>query len=317
MLNNTLVVGAGIAGLLTARVLHDAGARVTVLEKSRGFGGRMATKRIGEAVFDHGAQYFTAKDPVFLPWVERWEREGLVTRWPDTMHRRHIGSPSMTAVAKSLAEGLEVKREHKVTAIGCCGEYWCVDVEDQGCIRAERVILTAPVPQSLALLKAGGFVLPEPLAGGLAALTYDCCLAFLVTLAGRSRLAADGVRPESGCIAWAADNQNKGVSPNVTAVTLHFTPEFSAAHYGCTDLQVLELVRAEAEDLLGAPIASATLHRWKYSRARTTFAAPFVWWPEEQLGFAGDAFGGPRVEGAALSALALAERIKTELVPAA
>lgn len=310
----TVIVGAGISGLLIARVLHDSGARVTVLEKSRGFGGRLSTKRVGEAVFDQGAQYFTAKDPRFAAWVERWERAGLVSLWPGgEQHGRYIGRPSMTAVPKALAEGLDVKREHKVTALGCCGDHWCVDVEDHGCMRAERLILTAPMPQSLALLAAGGFELPEPLAARLKALTYDPCLALLATIAGRSGLPPEGVRLDQGPIRWAADNQAKGVSPNVAAVTLHLSAEFSRAHYGRTEAEVLELVRAEAEGLVGARIADATLHRWKFSHARTTDAEPFVWWPEESLGFAGDAFGGPRVEGAALSGLALAERVKAEL----
>ena len=310
----TVIVGAGISGLLIARVLHDSGARVTVLEKSRGFGGRLATKRVGDAVFDQGAQYFTVKDPRFAAWVKKWEDEGLVSLWPGgEQHGRYIGRPSMTAVAKALAEGLDVKREHKVAALGCCGDYWCVDVENHGCMRAERLILTAPVPQCLALLKAGDFTVPEPLLAQLKAISYDPCLALLVTVAGRSRLPVDGVRRESGDIRWAADNQAKGVSPNVAAVTLHLSPEFSAAYYGRTDAEVLELVRAEAEALIGAPISGATLHRWKYSHARETFPEPFVWWPQESLGFAGDAFGGARVEGAALSALALAERVKEEL----
>lgn len=310
---NTVIIGAGIAGLLAARVLQDAGARVTVLEKSRGFGGRLATKRVGDAVFDQGAQYFTVKYPRFAAWVERWERDGLVAPWPGGAYRRYIGRPSMTAVPKALAEGLDIKRDHKVTALGCCGDHWCVDVENHGCLRAERIILTAPVPQSLALLRAGGFVVPEPLMSQLTALTYDPCLALLVTLAGRSRLPLDGVRCEEGVVRWAVDNQSKGVSPNVAAVTLHLSPEFSAANYGRTDLEVLELVRAEAEAVIGAPIATATLHRWKFSHARNTHPERFVWWPEEQLGLAGDGFGGARVEGAALSGLALAERIKEEL----
>ena len=310
----TVIVGAGISGLLVARVLHDSGARVTVLEKSRGFGGRLATKRVGDAVFDQGAQYFTVKDPRFAAWVEKWERDGLVSLWPGgEQHRRYIGRPSMTSVAKALAEGLDVKREHKVTALGCCGNYWCVDVENHGCMRAERLILTAPVPQCLALLKAGEFAVPEPLLTRLKSIDYDPCLALLVTVAGRSRLPVDGVRRESGVIRWAADNQAKGVSPNVAAVTLHLSPEFSEAHYGRTEIEVLELVRAEAEELIGAPISGATLHRWKYSHARAIFPEPYVWWSQESLGFAGDAFGGARVEGAAISALALAERVKAEL----
>ncbi len=313
MHHQTIIIGAGIAGLLAARTLHDAGARVTVLEKSRGVGGRLATKRVGDAVFDQGAQYFTVKDLRFASWVERWEAAGVVTRWAGGPQTRYIARPSMTAVAKALSDGLDVKREHKVTAIGSCGDHWCVDIEDHGCVRAERILLTAPVPQALTLLKAGEFALPEALAKRLTALTYDPCLALLVTLGGRSRLPAEGVRREGGAIRWAADNQAKGVSPNVAAVTLHLAADFSTEHYGRTDAEVLELIRAEAEDLIGAPIAGATLHRWKFSHARNTDPEPFIWWPEEQLGFAGDAFGGPRVEGAALSGLTLAECVKAEL----
>lgn len=313
MHHQTLIIGAGIAGLLAARSLQDAGARVTVLEKSRGLGGRLATKRVGDAVFDQGAQYFTVKDPRFAAWVDCWETAGVVARWPDGERMRYVGRPSMTAVAKVLGEGLDIKREHKVTAIGSCGDHWCVDVENHGCLRAERIILTAPVPQALALLKAGEFTLPEALATRLAAVSYDPCLALLVTLGGRSRLPAEGVRRETGTIRWAADNQAKGVSPNVAAVTLHLAPDFSTEHYGRTDAEVLELVRAEAEDLIGAPIAGATLHRWKFSHARVTDSEPFIWLPKVRLGFAGDALGGPRVEGAALSGLALAECVKAEL----
>ena len=51
-----VVVGAGLAGLTAAQALTDA-FDVIVLDKGRGFGGRMATRRIGDATFDHGAQF--------------------------------------------------------------------------------------------------------------------------------------------------------------------------------------------------------------------------------------------------------------------
>lgn len=313
MRHNTVIIGAGMAGLLAARVLKEAGARVVVLEKARVPGGRMATKRVGEAVFDQGAQYFTARDPAFLPWVERWEKAGLIAPWPGGTQGRYIGRPNMGALAKALAEGLNVKREHAVTAIGCCGDHWCVDVENHGCMRAERILLTTPVPQSLAMLQAGDFQVPEPLLSQLKALTYEPCLALMATVGGRPRLPAEGLRREVGAVRWAAENQAKGVSPNVAAVTLHLSAEFSAAHYGRTDEEVLELVRVEAEDFIGAPIEAASLHRWRHGHARATHPEPFVWWQEEELGFAGDAFGGAKVEGAAISGLALAEKVRSIL----
>ncbi len=311
--NTTVIIGAGMAGLIAARALHEAGARVLVLEKSRGVGGRLATKRVGEAVFDQGAQYFTVKDPAFAAWVSRWQESGAVAPWPESVHRRFIGTPSMTAVAKTLAEGVEVKREHKVSKISRVGERWCVEVENHGLICAARVILTAPVPQSLALLATGGVALPADLATGLAKLNYSPCLALLVTLNGPSRLPTDGVTKANGDVRWVSDNQRKGVSPRVTAVTLHLSPEFSARHYSLGEAEVLELVRQEAEEVIGESIATATVHRWKFAHALETYPERCVWLPEHRLGFAGDAFGGPRVEGAALSGLAIAERVRAEL----
>lgn len=76
-----LIIGAGIAGLLGARVLADRGHRVCVLEKGRGFGGRMATRRRDGAVFDHGAQFFTARDKRFQRWAEQWLALGIVAPW--------------------------------------------------------------------------------------------------------------------------------------------------------------------------------------------------------------------------------------------
>ena len=56
------IIGAGIAGLTTAKMLRDI-AEVTVYEKSRGAGGRICTRYTDSFDFDHGAQFFIAKTP--------------------------------------------------------------------------------------------------------------------------------------------------------------------------------------------------------------------------------------------------------------
>ena len=76
-----LIIGAGIAGLLAARTLQERGLQVTVLDKGRGVGGRMATRRIGSAVFDHGAQFFTARDPRFQALVNSWLAAEVAAEW--------------------------------------------------------------------------------------------------------------------------------------------------------------------------------------------------------------------------------------------
>ncbi len=315
MNNTTVIIGAGIAGLVLARNLADAGASIVVLEKSRGYGGRMATKRVGESVYDQGAQYFTVRDPAFAELVESWRERGWVKDWPDSPHRRRVGAPSMTAVPKALAEGLEILREHKVTAArrhecGC----WELDVENHGIVRAERLLFTCPVPQALAVLKAGEVALPGETAKSLGALQYHPCLALLVTLAGPSAVPADGLALAEGPVRWIADNVKKGIAQNVpAAVTIHASAEFSEANYGLPEAEVAARLLPAVEHLLGATVVSTALHRWKFSEPKTTHAERCVWLPELTLGFAGDAFGGPKVEGAVLSGLALAEKVRGTL----
>jgi predicted NAD/FAD-dependent oxidoreductase len=307
----TVVLGAGISGLIVARALHTAGKPVVLLEKSRGPGGRMATKRVGDVSFDQGAQYFTARDPEFLAQVELWRHAGWITDWPGGAHRRLIGRPAMTAIAKGLVAGLDVRREHKVTALRRTAEgAWELLMDQQPAIVAARVLLTCPAPQALAVLDAGGVTLPAEMRTALDRLTYHPCLALLAVLAGPSAVPLDGLAFTEGPVRWLADNVKKGVAHGVpAAVTIHAAPEFSAAHYTASETDVAAQLLPAVAAHLGAPVTSTTLHRWKFSEPKATHPERCVWLPELGLGFAGDAFGGPKVEGAALSGLALSRAL--------
>lgn len=307
----TLIIGAGIAGLLLARRLQAAGDPVVLLDKSRGVGGRMATKRVGAAIFDQGAQYFSARTPEFMILAQSWQAKGWVHDWPGSVHPRYVSAGGMTTVPKHLAEGLDLRREHKVLAVRRVTSHWAVDVENQPLLTAERLVLTAPAPQSLALLKAGGVALPDTLAAELANLDYHPCLALLLVLAAPSRVPAAGMAPTGGHIRWLADNTLKGIAaPGVSAaLTVHTTPEFARIHYTKTETEIAALLQADLEPWLDGGIVSTTLHRWRYSEPRVTYREPSLWLPELNLGLAGDAFGGPKVEGAVRSALDLATRL--------
>lgn len=304
------VIGAGIAGLLLARVLSARGEDVVVYEKSRGLGGRLATKRVDEAVFDSGAQYFTAKSERFAGLVAEWAARGVVVPWPGASAHRWIAKPSMNALAKMLAEGLDVRRESQVVKVQRESGGWELTINNQAARRAGRLVLTAPLPQSLALLNAGGVDLPGTLTAELAALTYHPCVALLLTLEGPSAVPAEGVALAAGPVRWIADNSKKGISPGkAAAVTVHLSSAFAAEHYDKTETELAALVVPEIASRLGSPVSKVTLQRWRLSEPAATYAQPCVWLPELSLGLAGDSFGGPRVEAAALSGLALAERM--------
>ncbi len=114
-------------------------------------------------------------------------------------------------------------------------------------------------------------------------------------------------------VRFASDHQVKGVSPAVPAVTLHATDDTSRQHFDTPGDEIAGAMLEEVADLLG-PIAEWTLHRWRYATPRqvTSERALAVDYPG-LVAFAGDAFGGPRVEGAALSGLAAAAAVIARL----
>ncbi|MCF3648732.1 NAD(P)/FAD-dependent oxidoreductase [Synoicihabitans lomoniglobus] len=316
MNNTTVIIGAGISGLLLARELTARGAKVIVLEKSRGVGGRMSTKRVGNAVFDQGAQFFTVRDEYFEALVECWSGCGATARWGGAESDRWIACPSMTGLAKALAKSVNVRLSHKVAAVkrhrcGC----WEIDVEGEELIRAERLVMSSPVPQSLAMLDVGAVTLPSATRSALEQCVYHPCLALMLILDRPSAVPPEGQEFADGPFRWVVDNVAKGVAQSApAAITVHLSREFSGAHYSASEAEVFEKVIPALRPLLGEAVVTArALHRWRFSEPAHTHPQKCVWLSDMALGFCGDSFGGPRVEGAATSGLALAREIAKTL----
>jgi predicted NAD/FAD-dependent oxidoreductase len=323
---NTLIIGAGISGLLAGQVLSRAGHPVTILEKSRGVGGRMATRRFKNGVFDHGAQFFTVRDPQFQDWVDLWVQQGIAFEWSRSFskpgdvleasgHPRYRGASGMTAIPKELSRDLDIYLNTHVKSISRFDELWNAEVEDGNVFGASQLILTAPVPQSLSLLKTGGVSLAEQEMVRLQSIQYHPCIAVLVLLNGPSKIPPPGgIKLDSSPIQWLADNTQKGISPKTTAVTIHAAADFSHQNFDQTPDQLADTLVTTAKPWLGDDIQDWQLHKWRYSQPAQIYPERFL---EIQgspsLFFAGDGFGGPRVEGAALSGMAVAFQLLERL----
>ena len=307
-----------MAGLTAAGELQRAGCRVLVLDKGRGVGGRLATRRTDLGAFDHGAQFFTARDPQFRSRVEAWQAARIVRAWATgfaladgTFKRdgetRFCGVNGMASIAKHLAHGLDVRVNAKVIRVQTEGDGWVVTTEAGECFSGRALLLTLPVPQSLELQATGSFPLPEQVQSNLKRIEYAPCLAVLAQLSGPSRIPEPGGLWFDGePISWMADNQRKGVSSGAGAsVTIHAGPQFSRAHWETPEAEVTATLLAAAVPWLGSVPVQTQLHRWRYSLPlRVHPERCLVVREPAAIVFAGDAFGGPRVEGAALSGLA-------------
>jgi predicted NAD/FAD-dependent oxidoreductase len=308
-----LVIGAGMAGLASAAALARSGARVTVLDKGRGPGGRMAARRVeigGETVsFDHGAQYFTARDPAFRETVAAWVQAGVAARWPAAGGEAWVGLPGMNAPVRAMAEALDVRWSVRAERITRADALWRVET-DGPVFTAARVLVAVPAEQAAVLLADAAPAFAR-LAG---AVQSAPCWALMAAFAEPLPITLDCFRSETGPISWAARNSAKPGRAGGEAWVIHASPARSRQLIDRPAAEVAAILLADFLSATGsapAPPIHCDAHRWLYALPQ----APGSGGSGEGarfdaalgLGIAGDWLHSPRIEGAWLSGRALAQ----------
>lgn len=341
---NVAVVGAGIAGITCARTLAQAGHAVTVFEKSRGFGGRMATRSTEFGSFDHGVQYFTVRDARFrqaidvtaapvrawsanavrvldshgrvvesaLPhreshWVATPGMNAMVHHWAaplDRMHRIHLN----TQVTRMTRDALDARRWQLRTEASDGG------VHVYGGFDA--VLLATPHVQADALLLASnlGTSLREAMAPVRVAPCWTLMIAYAQALQpGMSHLGPqwNAALSTHHRIAWLARESSKPGREPIERWTVQAGAEWSQEHLEDDVARVqAKLLRAFAEiTAIHAEPHHAQVHRWRYAKTTTPLGKSHLWDARERIGVCGDWCLGHRVENAFVSGLELALRL--------
>lgn len=321
--SDVLVIGAGMAGLAAARSLKDSNLHATLVDKGRGVGGRVATRRLGErdaprGRWDHGAQFATFRSSRLLDQLKAWNTLPSLHPWhpaPDG-HTRHISPEGINAFAKSLALGLDIQSGERIVRLNPSKAGWTATAESGRSFEAPNVILTLPAPQALDLFRDSEL---DPLgASELRNISYHRNLTLMVELEGPSGIEAPGfLQPNKGILQTVVDNQQKGISREHT-VTAQAQPDFSLEWYDRDRATAASLMRAALSEIVASKITRAQIHGWKFAEAVTRHPAPFL-----DLGnglfAAGDGFEAgdeeapptarARIESALLSGIAVAGKI--------
>ncbi|MEO1220869.1 MAG: FAD-dependent oxidoreductase [Pseudomonadota bacterium] len=310
-----LVIGAGMAGLTCASKLAEAGLSVCVLDKGRGPGGRMAARRAdiaGETVsFDHGAQYFTARDPAFQERVEEWNRLGVVAPWPAAGADAWVGTPGMNGPIRAMALDLDVSWGMRALSIERIGTVWHVDAGDES-FSAATLLIAVPAEQAAELLKDA----TPDLAQIPTSVRSEPCWAVMAAFESALEIEPDSLRDADAAISWAARNSAKPERGGEECWVLHASPKRSR--------EIIDLPKEEAATILLADFLAQTgttpkepihliAHRWLYAMPQALEGEPARFDPERGLGIAGDYLHSPRVEGAFLSGRALADKTQSAL----
>ena len=318
------MIGTGLGGLMCSRILSDHGLKIQSFEKSSRAGGRTSTRKLdGGFQFDHGAQYFTIRDPNLKRYLESWVADKHVAEWHGQIVsidepckfgdlpqlHRYVGIPTMESLAQHLSTDLSIQFETEVERVEPIdGGYQLFAKNNQDLGFFDMVLWNCPPLQT-----ARQIPMICNWRERLSQVEMMPCWAVMVAIERRWDIPLDGAFVNQGKLSWIARDSSKPARPtSLENWVLHSTVDWAKENLETTKEQVAQLLIGEAERVTGSFMpkpCSTKAHRWLYSRPAESLPEFSLWDGSNWLGACGDWCGGPRVEGALKSGVSLAGRV--------
>lgn len=316
------IIGAGLAGLAAANALPADS--YSIFEKSRGPGGRLASKRIAESRADIGAQFFTVRDPRFESIITDAIAAGAANKWQPRMgkivnsevvaspdsQQRYVGTPYMNALAHYLAENITIAYETRFDKVTSINNHFVLTTKDGKNFTADQVLVTTPASQMADLL--------QDFDPHLISVEFEMdptwtsvfeIQAQLKTTDGEYLDACFGGRhPAIDFVAMECSKPRRASN----YLVVHAKPDFSKNHLDASTNDILFRIKHEFEKVFNIKAKPVLSHRWRFARpkypGKTSQKGVYKLAPN--LWLAGDYLAGGRVEGAYLSGLEAAARLR-------
>lgn len=312
------VIGAGMAGITIARKL-DQNNEVIIFDKARGIGGRMATRRIGDYHFDHGAQYFTAKNSDFKELCKDALQNNVIAKWPAKIAyinynseldstELYVAKPQMNSLCKYLAQDLQLKLEHKITKISYDGKKWTLIFTDNNKEQDFDLLIIAIPPAQLAELVTREFKYYTD----LQKYKMTPCYSLMLGLKSKILYEFDAAKIKDQLIAWFAFNNHKPGRTGQTALLINTTNEWAAKNLELADDAVINNIVKNLNKFIKITdenIEVTNLQRWRYANIIPVLGQKSFFDAKLNLAICGDWLISARVESAFLSATDLYKKI--------
>jgi renalase len=324
------VIGAGIAGLTCARQLQAAGKTVVLVDKSRGLGGRLATRRLAGTHADHGVCYLQAKGDRFQGWIDELVSVGILRVWTNGIHRlsadgilqppttsaAYYAAPlGATSIAKYLGRDLEIIGDKLITAISPIHNGWRLSTKDpEFSITAAQVIIATPPAQALNIVRDSVYF---NCIQQLASVQFTRSITTIAVYPASDQTAAipwQGIHCiEHPSLAWIGLDSSKQINPTQPVLVIQSSAAFAEQYFDAPDLSIIgQKLLDEIVPFIPTLTAPELIqvHRWGYAFAQNPIVDKFITAQTiAPLYFCGDWCGGNRVESAYISGMALADKM--------
>lgn len=331
-MNDVVIIGAGMAGLVCAQQLSQAGYSVLIVEKSRGLGGRLATRRLYGTWADHGACYLKPKGELFTSFVELLRDRQILKVWKDQLDQlqphtppRYIAPAGMSAIAKFMAQNLNILLNQRVSEINLTSDNrWRLTLESSNEeLTTKALVIAIPAPQALMLLTPlGEAVLSKEFLKNLSSVEFYPCISAIAGYPSSSHSLPNWQAfkfTNDAILGWIGLDSSKRHQPQQPVFVLQSSANFAELHLESSDLQPTgQQMFSYAAQTLKIPWLDTPdwlqVHRWRY-------AFPSVFWQDQILSAptrlplvcCGDWCDGNLAEGAMLSGLAASVEINNHL----
>jgi len=315
------IIGAGISGLSLANMLKDI-ANVKIFEKSKGFGGRIATHYSEDFEFDHGAQFFTIKTDKFKKFMQPLINKGIVDVWNakfveidgnnitykkewNLNYPHYVGVPKMNEICKYLANNLQVALELEVKKIEKSDkDKWRLFNSNSISLGDfDWVISSAPVFQTQILLPKE-FIYHNY----LKSIKMLGCYALMLGFENRLNIEWDAALVKNSNISWISNNSSKPGRNRLNSIVALASNKWADKNMEAEIEGIkremlkalLPIIRYKDDELIKCKI-----HRWRYANIGKNTKYKYLLDTSHKLAAIGDWCIQGLIESAFLSANAL------------
>ncbi|WP_086931856.1 NAD(P)/FAD-dependent oxidoreductase [Agarilytica rhodophyticola] len=322
------IIGAGLAGMTTAQQLVQENIEVDVFEKSRGLGGRLATKRLEWAHIDTGAQYFTARNEAFQKQVDQWIEDRVVAPWHFSPYKvideelrpssdnivRYVGCPGMSSIVGALARGINVHLNTLIVSVDKREEKWQLQSQKgERYLDYDWIITSLPAEQTASL-----FTTEHESLLNIPASPHLPCWALALATNGSVDAQIQGIFGDK-VVSWASRLSSRPPMKDLDNLhhdyndlwMLHFSPSWSLENHKETDTDIVATGLHWLQNLLQTSLTLKYEHRhyWRYASVKPEANAGICINHDMKIAAIGAWCCGGRVEGAYLSAMELLNNI--------
>ena len=331
------IIGSGFSALTLTNFLQEQ-ATITLFEKARGVGGRMATRRavVDDVTyaFDHGTQFFTARTKAFNAFLQPLIDDQVIQHWParfaeitgdqitatrtwEADHPHYVGTPAMNAIGKVLAQRfndqVQIQLNTRILQLHHEQGWYLTDQHDQQHGPYDWVITTNPAEQADQLFQQSQ--VSPVYRQHLQQVPMKACFSLMLGYAKPLNLDFDAALVRDKDISWISVNSSKPGRDEAYTLLVHSTNRWAQQHIDDERDSVIDYLYQQLQPIMpgaGEPVHQA-VHGWHYANVDKQLGQDFHVDPQLKLASCGDWCIRGRVEAAFKSSFALSRYLRTDL----